>query len=188
LPVLNANGLRPSGDRLRETLFNWLQFDLAESRCLDLFAGSGALGLEAASRGAQHVDLIEAHATVAENLVKQVRILEAQDSVQVYHREAQKHLETQQAPYDVVFIDPPFETACQEQLMAHLKNSDLLAADARVYVESPSSQSLPDPVEGYDLLRSICCFVANPCALTQTPTAAAAGVCLPIDTIAEDRA
>jgi len=110
LPVPAVEGLRPTPDRVRETLFNWLGQDLTGLRCLDLFAGSGALGLEAASRGAKEVVLVERDAQLVKALRQHVERLGAQQ-VQIHAGDALHWLGSAQSGWDVVFIDPPFGAA-----------------------------------------------------------------------------
>ncbi|WP_312705425.1 16S rRNA (guanine(966)-N(2))-methyltransferase RsmD [Stenotrophomonas lactitubi] len=138
LPVPTLPGLRPSSDRVRETLFNWLTPKLGGARVLDLFAGSGALGLEAVSRGAAHATLVERDAQLARNLSAAVAKLQAGDSVTVAQADALRWLQgasAQQA--DLVFIDPPFADGLWQDVLAQLPRH--LAADAWLYLESPAS-------------------------------------------------
>jgi len=139
LPVLNLAGLRPTGDRVRETLFNWLQNDVAGSRCLDAFAGTGALGFEAASRYAKSVTLVEASAEAAAAL-EQSRSLLAADSVEVLHQSYFDFVASKPAPFDLVFIDPPFEEADYGAILGSL--ATVVSRDTLVYVECP--KRLPD--------------------------------------------
>lgn len=138
LPVADAAGLRPSSDRVRETLFNWLQPWLPGSRVLDLFAGSGALGLEAVSRGAAQALLVERDAGLAEALHRSVERLHAGDSVQVVRADAVSWL---QAPlfgqFDGVFLDPPFDSQLWQPVLDLLQ--PWLAVDAWLYLESPAA-------------------------------------------------
>ncbi len=143
LVVAQHPGLRPTPDRVRETLFNWLGQDLTGLRCLDLFAGSGALGLEAASRGAAWVDLVERDARLARVLteacarldVAEVRV-HAQDALQFAARCAR-------ASYDIVFIDPPFTLADSGLHAAALAAvSRLLPAGGMAYIEAPDARQL----------------------------------------------
>lgn len=138
-------GLRPTGDRLRETLFNWLQAVMDGSVCLDLFAGSGALGLEALSRGAAHVTLVESNSEVAAALQQQIRRLSeaelnegAPGEVQVVHDQAINWLHHQQCstPFDVVFLDPPFDMAGITELAKELEASNVLSRQCWIYLES----------------------------------------------------
>lgn len=139
LPVPTLPGLRPSSDRVRETLFNWLLPKLGGAKVLDVFAGSGALGLEAVSRGAAHATLVERDPQLAGNLRAAVEKLGAGDRVQVLQVDALRWL--QDAPAagaDIAFVDPPFADGLWGAVMAQLPRH--LAADAWLYVESPAGQ------------------------------------------------
>ncbi len=137
LPVPDLPGLRPTPDRVRETLFNWLQPKLPGARVLDLFAGSGALGLEALSRGAAEAVLVERDPVLVENLHAAGRKLEAGNSLQVLRADA---LALLAAPlhgrFDVVFLDPPFEAGLWGEVLARLP--PWLVDDAWLYVECPA--------------------------------------------------
>lgn len=110
LPVANVPGLRPTPDRVRETLFNWLGSDLDGWRCLDLFAGSGALGFEAASRGASEVTLVEREGKLLRNLHDAHARLKAGDGVRIASGDAAAWVQRQApASFELVFVDPPFE-------------------------------------------------------------------------------
>ncbi|WP_323846234.1 16S rRNA (guanine(966)-N(2))-methyltransferase RsmD [Microbulbifer magnicolonia] len=137
-----VEGLRPTGDRLRETLFNWLQFHLADARCLDLFAGSGALGLEALSRGAAEVDFVELNRSAAQTLREQLRVLQA-DNGRVHSLSAAAFLAQSRTRYDVVFVDPPFAGDLWQQTLAALEGH--LAEGALVYVEAPRDKPVAMP-------------------------------------------
>lgn len=151
LPVADMHGLRPSGDRTRETLFNWLQALIPGSRCLDLFAGSGALGLEAASRGAAQVVMIERDSSLMRQLSSQCQILGAGEGVRVFCEDALAFLAgsaAQGAPWDVVFVDPPWASAIQNQVLQLLhgrQQQGHLLPGARVYVEMPLAYELVIP-------------------------------------------
>ena len=135
-------GLRPTPDRVRETLFNWLGQDLTGLACLDLFAGSGALGFEAASRGAARVVLVEQDRAVNAALADNARLLGG-EALKVVRSDALQFLATDVAHYDVVFLDPPFDSPLLGRLLAPL--APRLNAGARVYVESPRSQRFAPP-------------------------------------------
>ncbi|MFV8783012.1 16S rRNA (guanine(966)-N(2))-methyltransferase RsmD [Microbulbifer sp. SA54] len=137
-------GLRPTGDRLRETLFNWLQFHLPGARCLDLFAGSGALGLEALSRGAAAVDFVELDRGAAQTLRDQLKMLDA-DNGMVHNCPAQVFLGHPGEPCSVVFVDPPFAANLWAETLSALESSDHLAPGALIYVESPRDLPLAVP-------------------------------------------
>lgn len=147
-------GLRPTPDRVRETLFNWLQPVIAGARCLDLFAGSGALGLEAASRGAAQVVLVERDRRVVRALEAQVRRLEAR-SVTVVHAEASRYLAASGEAFDVVFLDPPFaDAAALAACIGGLEEARRLRPQARVYLETDARRPLPPLPAGWSLVRS----------------------------------
>jgi 16S rRNA (guanine966-N2)-methyltransferase len=128
-----VQGLRPSPDRVRETLFNWLGQDLTGLACLDLFAGSGALGFEAASRGAARVVMVDNNRAIAGALRENATRLGA-EAIDVVQEDALDHLRRDTRGYDIVFLDPPFA----EDLLptALLAVAPRLAAGGRVYVES----------------------------------------------------
>jgi len=135
-PLLD--GLRPTPSRIRETLFNWLHHDIAQTNCLDLFAGSGALGFEALSRGAKSVWMID-QAPDACKILKQHQQRLNTDSAHILQRDATQpeSLETLiEQPVDIVFCDPPFNKGLVEPLLKQLEASNLLTADAIIYVET----------------------------------------------------
>ncbi len=136
-----VEGLRPSGDRVRETLFNWLQPFVVGARCLDMFAGSGALGFEAASRGAARVDMYEQSAVATSDLSRN-RDLLGVDEVNI-HRENALHACRPQAAYDIVFVDPPFEEQLHSAAIDTLERNRLVANDSLVYLEWPRADGKP---------------------------------------------
>ena len=139
-------GLRPTPDRVRETLFNWLQNDIVGARCLDLFAGSGALGLEALSRGASRAILVEKSAPAAQQLENHLRTLDCNDAV-VVHLAAEQFLQRGpgDARYDVVFLDPPFGKGLIPICIELLEKYHWLALGAHIYLEQePTFPALPD--------------------------------------------
>ena len=133
----DAEGLRPTPDRVRETLFNWLGQDLDGLSCLDLFAGSGALGFEAASRGAAKVVMVEQSAKVAAALEANARLLDAGARLQSVRADAVKFASSLSAAgsrFDVLFLDPPYKQGWIERLAPVLPQ--LLADDGALYVEA----------------------------------------------------
>ncbi|GAA4867040.1 16S rRNA (guanine(966)-N(2))-methyltransferase RsmD [Luteimonas vadosa] len=146
LPVADSPGLRPTSDRVRETLFNWLGPMLPGARALDLFAGSGALGLEAVSRGAREALLVERDERLAGALDQAVAKLGAGDQVRVVRADALAFLAAPlHGRFDVVFLDPPFAAESWERVLGSL--GPWLADDAWLYVESPAGapvQAGPD--------------------------------------------
>ena len=146
LPVPDRPGLRPTSDRVRETLFNWLQPVLPGARVLDLFAGSGALGLEAASRGAAHAQLVEAEPSLAQALAGTAARLDPQRRVAVHQGDALAFLRAHAgAPFDIAFVDPPFAAGLWPAVLELLPAR--LAAQAWLYVESPADQVPELPAE-----------------------------------------
>jgi 16S rRNA (guanine(966)-N(2))-methyltransferase RsmD len=139
LKVADKPGLRPTPDRVRETLFNWLGQDLSGWRCMDAFAGTGALGLEAASRGADSVILVEQDGA----LVTQLRAMKAQlkaDAIEVMHGNGAMLLgQLAPASQDLIFLDPPFESDLFESAL--LAASQAVAEDGFIYLEAPSAWS-----------------------------------------------
>jgi 16S rRNA (guanine966-N2)-methyltransferase len=142
LPVTVAEGLRPTPDRVRETLFNWLAPRIEGARCLDLFAGTGALGLEALSRGAAHVQFVDSDRTAIESLRRTLTTLGAADRATLVQGDALGTSSTPRAPGvapDIVFIDPPFA----RELHSHALDTVLagLAPHARIYLEYPAADT-----------------------------------------------
>lgn len=137
LPVADAEGLRPTGDRVRETLFNWLMPVLPGARVLDLFAGSGALGLEAVSRGAASALLVERDPALARGLRETVSRLEGAGAVTVVQADAVAWLgQAPVAGFDIAFVDPPFGAGLWAPALEAL--APAMAPEAWLYVESPA--------------------------------------------------
>lgn len=139
LPIVDADGLRPTSDRIRETLFNWLAPTINNSVCLDLFAGSGALSFECLSRGACQAIMIEKNALVARQL-KQSSVQLQTKGADIIQQDAILWLNNQnltKRSIDIVFIDPPFTYDLWESAIEKLHNSELLAPHALIYIESP---------------------------------------------------
>lgn len=153
LPVLDLPGLRPTTDRVRETLFNWLQNDIPGARCLDLFAGSGALGFEAASRGAGSVTLLELQPAAADQLVENMQLLQAQQMQLVRTNALNWLAQYQGQPFDLVFLDPPFDSDLLEPAVRCLHQKQLLSNDACVYIECDADQPLPELPPGWQLTK-----------------------------------
>jgi 16S rRNA (guanine966-N2)-methyltransferase len=142
LGVPSRPGLRPTPDRVRETLFNWLGQDLTGLACLDLFAGSGALGFEAASRGAARVVLVERDRVALAELERSLAALGAAQ-VSIVAGDAHAFLKRQPARFDVVFLDPPFRQNDLPAILAEL--APQLQGGARVYVESDAPVAVAPP-------------------------------------------
>ena len=135
--------LRPTPDRVRETLFNWLQADVPGSRCLDLFAGSGALGLEAASRGAAEVVLVEQNSMAASALEQNIRLLAA-DNIKLVVANALTWLTYGPGRgFDIVFLDPPYKAGLLDECCQNLESGQSLAENAKIYIEHAAGDDEP---------------------------------------------
>lgn len=150
------DGLRPTPDRVRETLFNWLQTVTPGARCLDLFSGSGALGLEALSRGALSVTFVDQSGAVARNLRDNLQQLKAQNA-EVIHASAldwlDKSLPDEESRFDLVFMDPPFRQGMVAPICALLESRNLLAERAMIYIESETELAAPEVPSSWALYR-----------------------------------
>lgn len=151
IAVPDAPGLRPTGDRIRETLFNWLAAVLPGARCLDLFAGTGALGLEALSRGAAEACFVEQQPALARALEENLRRLGTRGA-SVTCADAFRFLAGTARPYDLVFLDPPFGDFDLAELCT-LLGRGWLAEGARVYLEMPAGRALPELPPGWTVHR-----------------------------------
>jgi 16S rRNA (guanine966-N2)-methyltransferase len=144
--------IRPSPDRVRETLFNWLQQPIVGARCLDLFAGSGALGIEALSRGAAHVTFVDAEPQIATHIKQTLERLNVQDQT-IVTMDAVKFLKGPAQPFDVIFLDPPYASDLLERACAQIANG-WAASNAWVYLESAADRLLPPLPAGWLMHRS----------------------------------
>lgn len=141
LPVKDLQGLRPTTDRTKETLFNWLMHDIRDANCLDCFSGSGSLGFEALSRFANSVQFIERDINVVKQLQQNAQQLQSADA-NITHSDTLKYL--QQAaiqPFDIVFVDPPFNCDLIQPCCKLLEDNNYLSQDALIYIEMESSLS-----------------------------------------------
>lgn len=156
VPFPEIEGLRPTPDRVRETLFNWLQGITEGARCLDLCAGSGALGLEALSRGASSVTFVERSPRVARALQSNLQQLKVQNA-DVVNNGALEWLESRPTDeaerFDLVFMDPPFNQGLVPPLCALLESRNLLADNAMVYIECEKGLVLPPFPDDWVLYR-----------------------------------
>ena len=155
LPVLNAEGLRPTGDRMKEMLFNWLMAEIPQSCCLDAFAGSGSLGFEALSRQAKTVIFLEQNKAVANQLKKNLQTLKVPaEKAQVHQQNTLDFLaqDPQQTRFDVVFLDPPFHFGLAQQAVNLLHTQNWLAENALIYVETEKAAHLQVP-NNWQLLK-----------------------------------
>lgn len=147
----DVDGLRPTGDRVRETLFNWLGADIAATRCLDAFAGSGALGFEALSRGAREVVFVEKDRRAFHHLQINCQRLGADRAILIEDNLLHWLVANDPAPFDLIFLDPPFSSGLLEQALATILEYRLLAPEGYVYVESPADSAFP--LESWRVVR-----------------------------------
>jgi 16S rRNA (guanine966-N2)-methyltransferase len=145
--------IRPTPDRVRETLFNWLGSRVVGARCLDLFAGSGALGLEALSRGAAATVFVEQNATITRALSEFITTLAAENA-RVEREDAFRYLGRAATVFDIVFLDPPFASGQLGKAAELLERHAWLGPGALIYVESPAREPLPVMPENWTLLKS----------------------------------
>jgi 16S rRNA (guanine966-N2)-methyltransferase len=154
LEIADVAGLRPTSERIRETLFNWLAPTLAGARCLDLFAGTGALGLEALSRGAAETVFVEKSRAAAQTLCNTIATLDACCAV-VHNVDAFQFLSgTQHETFDVVFLDPPFAAGVLEELCRLLDETSILANNAQVYIEEDRARPAVKLPNGWRVVKS----------------------------------
>jgi 16S rRNA (guanine966-N2)-methyltransferase len=161
LPVADLEGLRPTTDRVRETLFNWLAADLVGRHCLDLFAGTGALGLEALSRGAASCHFVERQRLAAELITAALDTLDGADRGTVIQTDAMRFLKSESGsvvtpPFGLIFLDPPFAGDALEPALKALEQSPRVADDALLYLEYAAGgpSRLPPGWEPYRSKRS----------------------------------
>ncbi len=144
------DGVRPTPDRVRQTIFDWLAPRIEGARCLDLFAGSGALGLEALSRGAGFVRFVETGREQVAKISAAVAKLGGTERAEVRNADAMIELAHPREAFDVVFLDPPYESGLLARALPLLPR--LLRPEARIYVEWPQEERPPVP-QGYSWLR-----------------------------------
>lgn len=145
--------IRPSPDRVRETLFNWLRWELAGSRCLDLFAGSGALGIEALSHGAASVDFVDSDRRALAAIAEHLKAL-GSDAGRIHFIDARAFLDGAVQAYDIVFLDPPFAAGLAPALLHALSARAWVRPGGWVYLEQAAADQVPDLPPGWVLHRS----------------------------------
>jgi 16S rRNA (guanine966-N2)-methyltransferase len=155
LSFVEAPGLRPTPDRIRETLFNWLQGDIASARCLDLFAGSGAIAFEALSRYAAEVVLVEMHPKAAQQLRDNLQILENGETSrgEVVNADALNFLTRDSKPFDLIFLDPPYRKGLLPQVLDLIMEKQLLTPHGLIYLEHEAEESFDWSVWGLDIKK-----------------------------------
>ncbi len=139
IQFIDSPKIRPTPDRVRETLFNWLATNISGASCLDLFAGSGALGFEAMSRGADKVVLVEEDARIAAMLKEQKDQFNAQ-MIEIRNQDALHYLQNENQQYDVIFLDPPFDSDLLEKVIPMILKQQFLNTNGLIYVESAVQQ------------------------------------------------
>jgi 16S rRNA (guanine966-N2)-methyltransferase len=149
----DVEGLRPTTDRVRETLFNWLAPVIHGARCLDLFAGSGALGLEALSRGAAEVIFVDSDRRAVQSLRENLALLKDERG-SVVQADALSFLRAGPRTFDVVFLDPPFRKELLQPCLELLCHNDWLSETARLYLEVEQELGEPQLPAGWDMVRS----------------------------------
>jgi 16S rRNA (guanine966-N2)-methyltransferase len=147
-------GLRPTPDRVRETLFNWLQQAVTGARCLDLFAGSGALGLEALSRGAKELVFVEQAVAASRCLQEQLILLGGERRSQVVEMGATRYLRNPAQPFDIVFLDPPFGREALVEYVPLLDAGNWVNVGGLVYLENEKASGTPLLPAHWELLKS----------------------------------
>ncbi|PMN72732.1 16S rRNA (guanine(966)-N(2))-methyltransferase RsmD [Enterovibrio norvegicus] len=152
LPVKNVEGLRPTTDRVKETVFNWLAADLYQAKCLDVFAGSGGLGLEALSRQAEHVTLLELDKGAADQIKLNINTLNA-DNATVVNTDALSYLSQSGQAFDVVFIDPPFRKELLSDVITRLEQNGWLSPNAMIYIEAEKELGAIDVPVHWDMVK-----------------------------------
>ena len=153
LPIPSAEGLRPTPNRIRETLYSWLTGWVPGARCLDAFSGTGALGLEALSRGAKHATFLEYSPVAVKALQSNLFALECSNA-EVVHANASHWLsQTAKEPYDLVFLDPPFHKGFVAPICHSLAENGYLAESSLVYIESEVELGLPAVPESWQLWK-----------------------------------
>lgn len=156
LKVLPQPQLRPTPDRVRETVFNWLAPHIKEARCLDLFAGTGVLGFEALSRGAKRVVFVESHPATLKAIKAMGENLQALSCLEVVYADAIQWLQQNQyqgSPFDIIFLDPPFSSSLLTQSISLLASSALVNSDTWIYLEAPASFVLENLPSTWKILK-----------------------------------
>ena len=153
LPVKDKQGLRPTTDRTKETLFNWLMHDIRDANCLDCFSGSGSLGFEALSRYAKYCTFLELDKQIANQLQTNLNTLKI-DNAQIIQTDSLQYLmQAATIKYDVVFIDPPFNQGLAQPCIDQLASQDHLADQCLIYVEVENTLNTIEFPENWSLLK-----------------------------------
>ena len=148
-----SDDLRPTPDRHRETLFNWLGQILGNKKCLDLFAGTGSLGLESLSRGADKVTFVEKNSHHLNKIKKYVESLKADEDVFIIKKDVLTWLDETTQDFDLIFVDPPFYRQLAEKVLLKIKTNALLSNFGKVYLEVEKELDLNFLVKGWDIIK-----------------------------------
>lgn len=140
IQFIDSPKIRPTPDRVRETLFNWLINDISGAVCLDLFAGSGALGFEAISRGAEQAVLVEEDVQIAATLNEQKQQFKAH-TIEIKNQSALDYLQNVSRQFDVIFLDPPFDSDLLDKAVPLIIDQQLLSENGRLYIETSAMQN-----------------------------------------------
>ena len=172
LTFVDAQGLRPTPDRLKETLFNWLTGYLTDAKILDTCAGSGALGFEAVSRGAKTATLIEPNLAQAQMLKQNAKLLRLSDKLTIVSTDAISALNTMHDTFDIIFIDPPYALNLWQPILKNLLDNALIHTDSKIYLEAdkPLHSILDDDTSAkFTLIKSTKVGQAMAYLLTPAP-------------------
>jgi len=154
IQFIDSPKIRPTPDRVRETVFNWLASSIDGASCLDVFAGSGALGFEAASRGAKEVVMIEEDARIAATLNQQLEKLQTENlSIEIQNQNALSYLPNISKKFDVIFLDPPFDSELLSKVVPMILEQKLLSIKGLLYVETAAKQGLPESLNSLNCIR-----------------------------------
>lgn len=154
LKVPDVPHLRPTPDRVRETIFNWLSPVIVGAHCLDAFAGSGALGFEALSRGASHVVMVDDSHEVMKILHEEAQILKTEKKLEIYRAKVPTQLKKPAKPWDIVFLDPPYQQDLLLPTCHFLENEGFLAKNAYIYLEAKNTLQAEDLPANWKIIKS----------------------------------
>ena len=154
LKELEGTETRPTTDRVKEGLFNILQFDIEGRRVLDLFAGTGQLGIECLSRGAASAVFVDRRSDAVKLVRENLKVTELEDRAKVVAGDSMEYLKTLREPFGLIFLDPPYEAGLLEPALAHIARFDILAPHGIIVAEHPAGRTLPVLAPPYRLHRT----------------------------------
>ena len=153
LGELKGMETRPTTDKVKESIFNFIQFDVTSARVLDLFAGTGQLGIEALPRGAKSAFFVDKRADAVKLVRENLALCHLEENAQVICGDSLAALGTQSGRFDIIFLDPPYESGLLEQAMEKIAQFDILSPHGIIIAESPQNQVLPELPAPYSLYR-----------------------------------